>query len=210
MAEPKIPARKQLKPRDGGTGTESEQEQTTTTEETGQEGAQAAQSEEGAGSQAKAQDAPAAQIAGAGALIPAPTAQVAAPKATPTPIAQGFESFVAAMAARSTDLVEKVTVTVPKAFRLTLDNHTVVQIKEGVQDLHKFIADHWYAKAHGVAIYTPSTQQAKPTDLSVVYEDAVNKVKAGSVKLEAAVLGIADMYKVEADKVRASLEALLK
>lgn len=57
-----------------------------------------------------------------------------------------------AEAARSAAAATKgmVIVTVPKAFKLTLDNGHVVHVKPGVQDMDPDHARHWYAKANGV------------------------------------------------------------
>lgn len=49
--------------------------------------------------------------------------------------------------------ITKVIVTVPKRFRLTLDNHTTITIEPGVQKVEQFIANHWFSKANGVKIF---------------------------------------------------------
>lgn len=51
------------------------------------------------------------------------------------------------------DLIEKVVVTVPRGFKLRLDNHTELTFAPGVQTVARFITDHWYAKAHGMKIF---------------------------------------------------------
>ena len=50
--------------------------------------------------------------------------------------------------------VVMVTVTVPKAFKLRIDHHQVVEYKAGVQEMPLEHADHWYAKANKVEKYT--------------------------------------------------------
>jgi len=47
----------------------------------------------------------------------------------------------------------EVLVTVPKAFRLTLDNHVVKEYRAGVQAMSKEHAEHWWAKSQGVEVY---------------------------------------------------------
>lgn len=51
------------------------------------------------------------------------------------------------------DHIAKVIVTVPKRFRLTLDNHTTITMEPGVQKVGRFIADHWFSKANGVKVF---------------------------------------------------------
>lgn len=48
----------------------------------------------------------------------------------------------------------KVTVVIPKSFNLTLDDRTVVAYKAGTQNIPREHAEHWYAKANGVTIFT--------------------------------------------------------
>lgn len=48
----------------------------------------------------------------------------------------------------------KVTAIIPKNFNLTLDDMTVVNYKAGTRDIPVEHAEHWYAKANGVKIYT--------------------------------------------------------
>ena len=50
-------------------------------------------------------------------------------------------------------LLGTVTVTVPKAFNLRLDTGEIVQIKEGIQEMDRVLAEHWYSVANGVQIY---------------------------------------------------------
>jgi hypothetical protein len=52
--------------------------------------------------------------------------------------------------------VEMVTVVVPHRFTLTRDNRTPVTIFPGVQEMSLTDAAHWYSRANGVKVYTPS------------------------------------------------------
>lgn len=52
---------------------------------------------------------------------------------------------------------DPVTVTVPKRFKLRLDNHTVIDIHPGVQNVERMVADHWFSKANGVTVFDPKT-----------------------------------------------------
>ena len=52
-----------------------------------------------------------------------------------------------------------VTVEVPKPYKMTLDDHRVVHVNAGVQDMKKYLADHWYSKANGVKTYKPKKSQ---------------------------------------------------
>ena len=49
-----------------------------------------------------------------------------------------------------------VTVTVPKAFKLRVDNDVVIDYRAGVQEMPVEHAEHWYAKANGVEVYRPA------------------------------------------------------
>lgn len=49
-------------------------------------------------------------------------------------------------------------VTVPKAYKLRLDDHTSREFKAGVQWMPREQAIHWYSVANGVAIF----EQEKP------------------------------------------------
>lgn len=46
-----------------------------------------------------------------------------------------------------------VTVTVPKGFKLRINNHHTVDYKAGVQEMPLEHAEHWYSKAHKVTQY---------------------------------------------------------
>jgi hypothetical protein len=48
---------------------------------------------------------------------------------------------------------ELVTVVVPKAFMLTLDDHTPIAYAAGTQEMPVSHAAHWFARAHGVKVY---------------------------------------------------------
>lgn len=56
----------------------------------------------------------------------------------------------------SGEVIEMVTVTAPKDFKLVLDHFREVQIKAGIQEMERAWAEHWWSKANGVTIYTPS------------------------------------------------------
>lgn len=60
---------------------------------------------------------------------------------TPAQAAQSDEAFVTSL--------------VPKGFTLFLRPGLKVTVKSGTQELPVSIANHWYAKAHGVTTYTP-------------------------------------------------------
>lgn len=75
------------------------------------------------------------------------TPVVTAPEA-PTPEAPAIEG----------EVVEYVTVTVPKAFKLRVDHFRELQFRAGVQQMEKSLAEHWYSKANGVEIYDASKQ----------------------------------------------------
>ena len=49
---------------------------------------------------------------------------------------------------------EQVTVIVPKPFPFTLDDHRIVSINAGVQEMPRAWARHWFVKAQGVTIYS--------------------------------------------------------
>lgn len=68
--------------------------------------------------------------------------------------ASGLPKTAEQAAATAATLAEdKVTVTVPKAFTLTLDDHQVIEIAAGVQPMPKSWAEHWFSKAKGVTVY---------------------------------------------------------
>jgi hypothetical protein len=53
------------------------------------------------------------------------------------------------------ELVDTVTATVPKAFKLRIDNFREITFKAGVQEMERAHAAHWYSHANGVRIYDP-------------------------------------------------------
>lgn len=53
-----------------------------------------------------------------------------------------------------TESGDMVTVTIPKAFNLTLDDHTQVRYEAGIDEIPIEHASHWWAQAQGVEIYT--------------------------------------------------------
>jgi len=50
---------------------------------------------------------------------------------------------------------EKVTVVVPKAFTLTLDDGGLFRVEAGTQEMPADIAAHWFSRAQGVKVYVP-------------------------------------------------------
>lgn len=46
--------------------------------------------------------------------------------------------------------------TVPKPYKITLDDHSPVMIYAGVHDLPEHIFEHWFSKANGVKAFDPS------------------------------------------------------
>jgi hypothetical protein len=55
---------------------------------------------------------------------------------------------------------EKDTVIVPKSFKLTLDDGAVVHYDEGIGEMPKSHAAHWFSKAQGVKVYVPKSSGA--------------------------------------------------
>lgn len=53
------------------------------------------------------------------------------------------------------EVVDMVTVTVPKAFKLRIDHFREFDFKAGVQEMERSVAEHWYSKANGITIYEP-------------------------------------------------------
>jgi hypothetical protein len=51
--------------------------------------------------------------------------------------------------------VELVTVVSPRAFSVMLDHGNLFAFTVGAQEVPAAVADHWYAKAHGVTLYEP-------------------------------------------------------
>ena len=47
-----------------------------------------------------------------------------------------------------------VTVVVPTPFPFTMQDHRIIQINAGVQEMPREIAEHWFVKSRGVTIYT--------------------------------------------------------
>ena len=114
----------------------------------------------------------AGDVTGAGATESTPLAQttppaadntLGAPVAPPvppvvaTPVLEAAKPDAPALEAKTvevaSELVDTVTVTVPKAFNLRLDNHRVIAFPAGVQEMERQHAEHWYSKAWGVVIY---------------------------------------------------------
>lgn len=61
--------------------------------------------------------------------------------------------------ARQGDDTSIVTVMCPKAFRLTLNDHRIVQFVAGPQQAPRFLAEHWFAKANGATVYDGSLEE---------------------------------------------------
>jgi len=53
---------------------------------------------------------------------------------------------------------EMVTVTIPKNYTLTLDDHTQVQYKAGVDEMPIEHANHWWSVQNGIEIYEPKAK----------------------------------------------------
>jgi hypothetical protein len=51
------------------------------------------------------------------------------------------------------DRDEQVIVTVPHNYTLRIDNSSTRDFKTGVQKMPRWMAEHWYSKAHGVAVF---------------------------------------------------------
>ena len=51
------------------------------------------------------------------------------------------------------ELIDMVTVTVPRPFKLRVDNFREVTVPAGVQEMERELAEHWYSVANGVRIY---------------------------------------------------------
>lgn len=94
---------------------------------------------------------------------PAVVAPVAAPDAPvlpevvvdPAPVTDATPPAVVAPEILTGELLDMVTVTVPKAYKLRVDNFHEMDIVAGVQQMERCNAEHWYSVANGVAIYDP-------------------------------------------------------
>lgn len=85
---------------------------------------------------------------------------------TPAQAAQSDEAFVTSL--------------VPKGFTLFLRPGLKVTVKAGTQELPVSIANHWYAKAHGVTTYTPEPiKQDAETDGDAAEEVGEDNVGSG-------------------------------
>ena len=110
-----------------------------------------------------AADAPVSVDPLANVEVPAPTSvpEVVTPVAIepPTPAPKKakkevpIEPIPEAVAPVVDETIQTVTVTVPKAFKLRLDDHTEYQFQAGVQQMDPTVASHWYSVANGVTIY---------------------------------------------------------
>lgn len=69
--------------------------------------------------------------------------------------ADGSADQNGSQASEEVGLPEMVTVTVARAYTLTLDTGGVVQYSAGVQEMQIDHAEHWWSRTHGgVTIYT--------------------------------------------------------
>jgi len=64
-----------------------------------------------------------------------------------------------ARALEAAEAAELVTVLIPKDFRLTLDNHSPVEYKAGIDEMPVEHLNHWYVRAQGVEAYNPKAKQ---------------------------------------------------
>jgi hypothetical protein len=116
---------------------------------------------------AAAQEAPQAIQAEAAEQVQEPPAeQPQAPDSQPQPASPGMagpgmmyppgtapaqpETSLAAVVDRD----EQVIVTVPHNYTLRIDNSSTREFKTGVQKMPRWMAEHWYSKAHGVTVFT--------------------------------------------------------
>lgn len=85
-----------------------------------------------------------------GTTPPAPTENPVQPPPVVESVVAKVEEAVEKVAA---EIVDTVTVTIPKAFQLRMENNTVHPYKAGVQEMLREHAEHWWARANGVVIY---------------------------------------------------------
>lgn len=52
------------------------------------------------------------------------------------------------------EAADKIAVTVPRAFKLNVDNHRVIDYPAGTYGMPRAHADHWWSKANGVILFT--------------------------------------------------------
>jgi hypothetical protein len=137
------------------------------------------------------------------AALPEPAAQGTAIQEAPHP---GFLKYVQQMEEKlGAKAVEKIDVIVPKGFKITLDNNSVVHFKEGVQSVHRFLAEHWYAKANGMKEYKRPQGQVQGITPEV-YTEAIRRVRNGDIKLAYAITNIATYYHLPEEQVRAEMD----
>lgn len=98
-----------------------------------------------------AADAVAAAKASEDAKVAAFMAQRAADEAEAI---RATKSSAAKIEAEKLAAKDLVTVVIPKSFNLMLDTHEVVRYVDGVQEMPRSHAEHWYSKVNGVRIYT--------------------------------------------------------
>lgn len=86
------------------------------------------------------------------AAKPTAAPRAADPRDATTPPEQSQEEEVAPRPRKRRADEDLVSVSVPRAFRLTLDTGAVVEIQPGIQDLPREQAEHPYSAANGVEI----------------------------------------------------------
>lgn len=81
------------------------------------------------------------------------TAPVTLPEGTAADIVEATNAPNIQLGASEQVDEDTVTVVSPRAFILTRDDHTPVQVPAGVSEMRVSDADHWYAQAQGVQKY---------------------------------------------------------
>ena len=84
-------------------------------------------------------------------------AQAAAP--TVATAVEGVESVSTEVKEAAAEVKDMVTVVVPKDFKLMVDHNTTHLFKAGVQEMERWIAEHWYAVANGVKVYVKEIEK---------------------------------------------------
>lgn len=81
------------------------------------------------------------------------------------------------------DAKNKIAVTVPKAYKLNIDNHNVINYPAGTYAMPKKHAEHWWSKANGVVPFDAVVDSVKKSTSNDT--DAVNAVNAAADKAAA-------------------------
>ena len=76
------------------------------------------------------------------------------PVSTVTPTTEANKAAVADASSE-----DRLMVTVPKSYTLTLDDGSPVVINAGVQMMPSKLATHWWSKAQGVKLFDPENPQ---------------------------------------------------